>query len=330
MKLDCPIEIIGSGACTPQRVVPNETFAAYLDTNDEWIRQRTGIRERRFAGPGETTASMAAEACRQAMSEAGVTTDAIDLLITATISPDHPLPSTSCELQARLGLGWIPSFDVAAACSGFVYGLITSAQFLQNGLAKTSLLIGAETLSRVVDMEDRGTCILFGDGAAAAVLRRSQDPSKRLLAARWGADGSRADHIWIPAGGAAEPASARTVNEKLHTMRMKGREVFKFAVSMMQDLVHDTAADAGVSLSDVALLIPHQSNLRIIESATEKLGIPLERVLVNIDRYGNTSAASIPIGLHEARAAGRIKPGDLVMMVAFGAGLTWAAALLRV
>lgn len=329
MKLDWPVEIAGTGASVPDNVVTNADFVTRLDTTDEWIVQRTGIRERRIARPDESTLQFAAAASREAMHEAGVSANDIDLIINATITPDHPLPSTACELQAELGCRWVPAFDLVAACSGFVYGLTTAAQFLCNGVAHTALVVGAECLTRITDMEDRGTAVLFGDAAGAAVVRLSATPGCGILAGRLGADGGRAKAIWVPGGGAAEPASIRTVNERLHFMRMKGREVYRFAVTQMQELVQDTLADAGHGIGDLALLVPHQSNLRIIESACEKLGLPLERVLINIDRFGNTSAASIPLALHEARRTGRVRRGDLVMMVAFGAGLTWGSVLMR-
>ena len=329
MKLGWSIEIAGMGCSVPATVVSNADFVGRLDTSDEWIVQRTGIRTRRFAGPGESTLTLATDAARQAMAEARVTPAEIDLIICATVSPEHPLPSTACELQAALGCGWIPSFDVVAACSGFVYAMTTAAQFIITGLHKTVLVVGAETLSRITDLEDRNTAVLFGDGAGAAVVRRSRSTSSEFLAGRLAADGQRAQAIWIPGGGSAEPASVRTVNERLHFMRMKGKEIYKFAVTTMQEIVRDTLADAQQSLENLKLLVPHQSNLRIIESACERLGLPLERVMINIDKYGNTSAASIPVALCEALRAGRAAPGDLVMLVAFGAGLTWGSLLLR-
>ncbi len=329
MKVGWAIELAGTGKYTPERVVTNEEYAQRLDTSDEWIMQRTGIRERRFAAPEESTLSMATAAARAALTNAGVTPADLDLIVCATVTPEHPLPATGNELQHALGCRTIPSFDVAAACSGFVYSLIMAGQFVHTGVAETVLIVGAECLTRVIDMEERSSCILFGDGSGAAVIRRSREPSRELVAFRMGSDGGGAKQIWIPAGGAREPASVRTVNERLHYMRLRGREVFKFAVTKMRDVVRETLDDAGISVDELALLVPHQSNLRIIESACQRLRIPLDKVVINIDRYGNTSSASIPIALHEATANGRIRPGDLVMLVAFGAGLTWAGALLR-
>jgi 3-oxoacyl-[acyl-carrier-protein] synthase-3 len=273
---------------------------------------------------------MSVQASRQALADAKLTPEEIDLIIVATATPEHPLPSTSCELQAALGCGWIPAFDIGAACSGYVYALVNAANFIASGMATHVLFLGAETLTSITDMEDRGTAILFGDAAGAAILKPSDDPNQGILAARLGADGGRARAVWVPGGGSAEPASIKTVNERLHYMKMKGRAIYKFAVNMMHSLVKETAEDAGVNLDELALVIPHQSNLRIIESAVGRLGIPMEKVAINIDRFGNTSAASIGLAVHEARETGRIKSGDLVMLVAFGAGLTWASALLRI
>jgi len=265
------------------------------------------------------------------LAKAGVKPDQIDMIICATITPEHILPATSCELQHALGCDpVVPAFDLQAACSGFVYGVITAAQYIITGMVHNALVVGVECLTRITDMEDRSTAVLFGDGAGAAIVRASHDPQRSLLAGRLGTDGSRAMLIWVPAGGSREPASARTVNERLHYMRMKGREVYKFAVTKMEEIIAGTVADAGLTVDDLALVVPHQSNLRIINSACRKLGVPDEKVVINIERYGNTSAASVPVALHEAWEGGRIKPGDHVMLVAIGGGLTWATALLRV
>lgn len=329
MTVRWPIEIVGTGASMPERVVTNDEFCQRLDTSDEWIVQRTGIRERRMAGPDESTLKFAAGAGRQALREAGVAASEIDLIVCATITPEHPLPATAVEVQHTLGCRPVPSFDLVAACSGFVWSLITASQYVTSGMAGNALVIGADCMTRMADMDDRATAVLFGDGAGAAVIRRSAQPDRGILAARMGSDGGRWDMIWVPAGGSKEPASARTVNERLHFMRMRGREVYKFAVTQMQTIIHETLEEANLRPEDVAFFVPHQSNLRIIESAVEKLRLPPEKVIININRYGNTSAASVPVALHEARQAGRIKPGDAVLMVAFGAGLTWGSVLLR-
>jgi 3-oxoacyl-[acyl-carrier-protein] synthase-3 len=330
MKAKWAVEIAGTGAHVPAQVVTNEDFAKHLDTSDEWIVQRTGIRERRIGGPGESTLTLSVGASRQALANAGLRPDQIDLIVHATITPEHQLPATACELQAALGCGWIPAFDIAAACSGFVYALVDAAQYLTSGMARNALVVGSEMLTGITDMEDRGTAVLFGDGAGAAVLRPSADPERGIITAKLGADGGRAKAVWVPGGGAAEPASIRTVNERLHYMKMKGREIYKFAVTMMHSLAQETLDDVGITLDDVALVIPHQSNLRIIESAADRLGLPMDKVAINIDRYGNTSAASIAMAFHEAFETGRIQSGDLVMLVGFGAGLTWGSVLMRV
>jgi 3-oxoacyl-[acyl-carrier-protein] synthase-3 len=309
-------------------VVSNEEIARLVDTSHDWVVQRTGIHERRWVAPGETTLSIAAAACRLALQNAGVPPADVDLIVFATATPEHPLPSTACLLQAELGCRWIPAYDMAAACSGFVWAFIAACQYLVSGMARTVLVVGAETLSNITDMQDRGTCILFGDAAGAAVLRPGH-AGRGVLAARWGADGARGKYIIIPAGGAKHPPTHQTIDERLHFMHMQGREVYKFAVSQMHEIIVDTCRDAGVSVDQLKLVIPHQSNLRIIESACERAGVSMDRVAVNINRYGNTSAASVAVALHEERAAGRIQPDDLVLLVAFGAGLTWGSVLLR-
>jgi 3-oxoacyl-[acyl-carrier-protein] synthase III len=329
MKLEWPVEIAGTGAYIPAGIISNAELAQRVDTSDEWIVQRTGIRERRRAGPGETTLTLATKASQAALADAGVTPNDIDQIIVATVTPEHPLPSTGSLLQAALGCRWIPGYDFAAACSGFVWALASGAQYVVTGLARNVLVVGAECLTTITDPLDRGTCILFGDAAGAAIIRRAENPNRHILAVRMGSDGERGRFIMIPAGGAKEPASHRTVDERLHYMHMQGREVYKFAVTQMHHIICETCEDAGISVADLKLVIPHQSNLRIIESACEKAGLPMEKVLINIDRYGNTSAASVAVGLHEARAAGRFETGDLVMLVAFGAGLTWGSVLMR-
>lgn len=330
MKVDWGVEIAGSGIGLPRTVMTNQDWVTRLNTSDEWIVQRTGIRERRVAAEGESTLTFAIQASQEALQSAQVGPHDIDLIICGTITPDHVLPSTACELQTALGCGHVPAFDLVAACSGFVYGLITAAQSIITGMARNALVVGADCVTRMADWEDRQSVILFGDGAGAVVLRPSRNGRPMIRAARLGADGSRAMLIWVPAGGSCMPASLLTVNERLHVMRMKGRDVYKFAVSKMQEVIVDTLADVGLTLDDVALVVPHQSNLRIIESACERLGLPEQKVFINIQRVGNTSAASVPIALHEALQTGRLQRGDLVLLVAFGAGLTWASCLMEV
>lgn len=330
MKCNWPMVIRSTGSAYPEQILTNDDIAKRVETSNEWIVQRTGIHERRIAGPGETTLSLAEAACRQAIERAGLTPDDIDMIVLATISPDHLCPATACELQAALGCGHIPAFDIQAACSGFVYGLVNAAQHLQTGYVNTVLVVGSETLTRITDPDDRSTCILFGDGAGAVILQRPENPEQAILSVELGADGSRGKLIWIPGGGSREPASSKTVNERLHFMKMEGREVYKFAVSKVQELVMRSLDDAGVGIKDLRLLIPHQSNIRIIESVVDKLQLSRDQVVINIDRFGNTSAASVPLAFDEAWEAGRIQRGDLVLMIGIGAGLTWGSALLRV
>lgn len=330
MRVAWPVEIIGTGIGLPVGIVTNADFERRIDTSNDWIVQRTGICERRVANAQESTLSMATAASQAAIADAGLTPRDIDLIIVSTITPEHVLPTTSCELQGVLGCRQIPAFDHVSACTGFVWGFITAAQYIMGGLVNNVLVVGAETMSRITDIEDRSTVVLFGDAAGAAIVRRSTSPERGAIAAQMGSDGSNPQVLWIPAGGAKEPASARSVGERLHYVRMNGREVFKFAVSKMIHLLEATLADAGLTVNDLDLVVPHQSNRRIIESACSKLHLDVGKVVVNIDRFGNTSAASIPVALHEARQAGRLKPGDLVLFMAFGAGLTWGSLLLRV
>ncbi|MFQ5490415.1 MAG: beta-ketoacyl-ACP synthase III [Phycisphaerae bacterium] len=324
--------IRGTGATVPDDVLDNDYFASYLDTSNEWILPRTGIRERRKAAEGQSTLDLALEASKRALDDAGMEANEIDLIIVCTASPETPLPSTACWLQAELGIGGPegpPAFDLAAACSGFVYGMIVAGHMIESGVYRNVLLVGAETLTRITDYQDRASCILFGDGAGAAVLSKSDAPDKGIIHHTMGADGERAKCIWIPAGGAREPSSIRTVNERLHYMRIKGREIYKFAVLKMESLVAEALEVTGTKVEDLRLVIPHQSNRRIIESARERVHLPPEKMAINIDRFGNTSSASVAMALDEARRDGRIKSGDLVLFVAFGAGLTWASAMLR-
>ncbi len=325
------IRIAGTGRALPEKVVPNQWFVDRLDTTDDWIRERTGILERRVAADGESTATLATQAARKALADAKLTPADIDLIIVSTITPECQFPSTACFVQQALGGPPVPAFDVAAACSGFIYGFILSSYLLQKSPYRNILLIGAETMSRITDYEDRSTCILFGDGAAATILSAVSDANgPALLHHCMQAEGSGLSMLAVPAGGSRLPASKMTLDERLHFIKMQGREVYKLAVKRNLELIDTTLAEAGVKPDDIALVIPHQSNLRIIESARLRLGLPKGRVFTNIQRYGNTSAASIPIGLDECRESGRIKPGDLVLLVAFGAGLTWGSALIRV
>ncbi|MBI4579799.1 MAG: ketoacyl-ACP synthase III [Planctomycetes bacterium] len=324
-----PMMIRGMGSALPSRIMTNADFEKTLDTSDEWIRTRSGIRERRIASDGENTLTLAVAAARGALANAGLTATDLDLIVLATCTPAYPIPATACFVQHELGCRPIPACDVAAACSGLVYALVAASCLMHAGGCRTVLVVGAETMSAFTDFEDRATCVLLGDGAAAAVITPADNPVSGLYDQCLGADGSGAKLIWVPAGGAAEPASTKTVNERLHFMKMKGREVYKFAVTKMREVLAEAIERAGISMADVKLVIPHQSNLRIIESAAERLGLPPEKVAVNIDRYGNTSAASIPLALEEAWRTGRVSRGDWVLLAGFGGGLTWGTALLR-
>lgn len=330
MKVDWPVEIAGVGVGIPDRVIDNQHFVSYLDTTDEWIVTRTGVRERRWCREGETLRELAVAASHEALREARVDGQEIDLILLGTVTSEFHLPATACALQRDLGCRPIPAFDVSASCAGFIFGFASAVQFIVAGTARTALVVGGDVLSRIVDVQDRATCFLFGDGAGAVVLRKATRPGKGVIAVNLATNGQAEKLIWVPAGGSRDPASQRTVNERLHYIRMAGREVYKFAVVALQDLITDTLDEAGVKIDDLALLVPHQSNLRMIESVADKLSLPMSRVVVNIDRYGNTSGGSVPIALYEARRDGRVKDGDLVMMIAMGAGLAWGAILLRV
>ncbi len=325
------VRISGTGRALPEKVLPNQFFIDRLDTTDEWIRERTGILERRIVVEGESTATLAAAAAKKAIADARLSPADIDMIIVATITPECFFPSTACFVQQALGVPPIPSFDLAAACSGFIYAFMNATFLLQGGHYRNILIIGAETMSRITDYEDRSTCILFGDGAAAAVLSATSDPDgPAVLHYQLKAEGSGTTMLTVPAGGSRVPASTMTVNERLHYIKMQGREVYKLAVKRNLELIDSALSESGVSAEEISLVIPHQSNLRIIESARLRLGLPPERVFTNIQRYGNTSAASIPLGLDECRESGRIKAGDLVLLVAFGAGLTWGSILIRI
>lgn len=329
MKVALPVRIAGTGAYVPDEVLTNQHFIDYLDTSDEWIVTRTGIRERRRAGANESTSTMAVEAARRALENAGITIDDIDAIVCATATGDCPFPATATWIQGALGGKEPPAFDVAGACAGFLYGTTTASGLIQTGMYNNVLVIGAESLTRYVDPEDRGTCILMGDGAGAAILSRAVNPEQQILYCELGCDGTRTKQIWIPAGGSRMFPSQTTVAERLHYMRMNGRDVYKFAVHKMMALIDRALAATGVTPEELKMVIPHQSNLRIIESVREKLGLPVEKVAVNINRFGNTSAASIPIALDEARRDGRVREGDLILMLAIGAGLVWGVMVLR-
>jgi 3-oxoacyl-[acyl-carrier-protein] synthase III len=320
--------VVGTGSYVPERVLTNADFERMVETSDEWIVTRTGIRERHVVRPGQASCDLAETAARRALEMAGMSAEDVDLILVATLTPDRFLPSAACTLQDRLGAKHAWAFDLNAACSGFVYGIPVAASLIAAGQADTVLLIGVETLSSVTDYQDRATCVLFGDGAGAVVMRPC-DPGKGVLAHRLGSDGSQGAMLEIPAGGSREPASHATVDARGHFIKMKGNELFKFAVRAMESVARQALADAGADLKDLKFLIPHQANLRIINAIADRLEVKPEQLVVNVDRYGNTSSASIPISLDELVRGGRSKPGDLIELVAFGGGVTWGAVLME-
>ncbi|MGD0094104.1 MAG: beta-ketoacyl-ACP synthase III, partial [Planctomycetota bacterium] len=323
----------GVGSYVPRETLTNEYFTRTLDTSDEWITSRTGIKERRKAAPDQATSDLCLQAARAALKDAGVTAQDLDLILVGTITPDHPTPSAACLLQQKLGLGAKPFgvFDLSAACSGFLYCLSTATAYIQAGMATRVLVVGAETLSRVVDWSDRRTCILFGDGAGAVVMgpARADGPSHTILSTRIFADGQHARLISIPAGGSAQPATRATCDEKLHYIRLDGREVFRFGVTKAVEMIEEAMARHNLKAADVGAIIPHQANIRIIEAAIERLELPPELFITNLRSYGNTSSASVPLALDEAHRAGRLPPGKPVIMLGFGAGMTWASAVVQ-
>jgi len=316
--------IVGWGNCVPDQVVTNDDLARTLDTSDKWIRECTGIRQRRVAAATEFTSTLAVQAARAALDVAGLPAGELDLIIVSTATPDYPVPSTACLVQHALDASRAAAFDLAAGCSGFVYALTVGSQMIQAGAYRNILVIGAETMSRVTDWKDRNTCVLLGDGAGAFVLQAS-DQAGGVLSCWLGSDGSGSKLLTIPAGGSRCPASLTSVRDGLHYLKMSGREVFRFATQIIRRAVVEVTARAGLKIADIDLVIPHQANLRVIQSAARALELPLDKFFVNIDKYGNTSAASIPIAVCDAVAEGRLKPDARVVLVAFGAGLTWGA-----
>ena len=318
------------GSAVPEKVMTNHDFEEFLDTSDEWIVKRTGIRERHICVEGESTETLAVAAAKEAIDASDIDASQIDLILCATITPELPFPATACLVQAALGAKGCAAFDISAACSGFIYGLSTGSKFIESGMYKNVLVIGVDVLSRFADWKDRGSCILFGDGAGAVLLQATEEEDHGLLYSTLHADGEGWDYIHVPAGGTRRPTSAETVAGDEHLIRMRGRDVYKFAVDKMQWLLGDCMEKTGLTVDDIAMVVPHQVNTRIIESATKKRGFPLEKVFLNIDRMGNTSGASIPLALAEAMKTGAIKKGDTVLFVAFGAGLTWAGAVVKI
>ncbi len=320
------VSITGLGSYVPSRVLSNDELAGMVDTSDEWIRARTGIRERRIAAPEEATSDLCLPAAEAALADAGVTAADLDLVIVATITADMLFPSTAAMVADRLGAKQAAAYDLSAGCTGFVYALTQGYGVIAGGLAQRVLVIGADTLSRIVDWTDRSTCVLFGDAAGAAVLEPVAEGGFRAF--ELGADGGGGMELYMPAGGSRRPASAETVAAGDHLVKMNGREVYKFATRVLVSSAQAVLEKAGMDVAEVGLYVPHQANLRIIEHAAKRLSIEEERVFVNVDRYGNTSSASIPLALAEARAEGRLKNGELVLMTGMGAGLTWGSSLI--
>ncbi|MCD6517699.1 MAG: ketoacyl-ACP synthase III [Candidatus Aminicenantes bacterium] len=327
-KKSARIKITGTGMYVPEKVLTNKDLEKMVDTSDEWITTRSGIKERHITAPDETTADMAVIAGKRAVEDAGLTVKDIDLILVATSTPDTIFPSTATWVQKGLNADYAPAFDLSAGCTGFLYGMIVSEGLLLSGSAARVLLIGTECLSKITNWKDRNTCVLFGDGAAAAVLEKSGDESG-MLSSYWKADGNLGELLILPGGGVLNPASHKTVDEGLHYLRMKGNEVFKHAVKRMGEAALMALKKAGIKREDIDYLIPHQANIRIIQATGRRLKLPEEKVFSNIHKYGNMSVATIPIGLHELKEEGKLKKGADIVMVAFGAGFTWAAVVYK-
>ncbi|MDP3047914.1 MAG: beta-ketoacyl-ACP synthase III [Thermodesulfovibrionales bacterium] len=321
-------KIIATGSYVPKRVLTNFDLEKMVDTSDEWIRERSGIGERRIADEKEAASDLAYEAAKAAFKKADIKPKDIELIIVATVTGDMPTPATACHLQHKLGIKKAAAFDVNAACSGFLYGLSIADSFIKSGAYKRILLVGSEVLSRFTDWEDRTTCVIFGDGAGAVILEAT-DEDRGIVSTHIRSDGALWELLHMPGGGSINPPSKESLKKKMHYLKMKGNETFKVAVRTLENLVARTLEENKLKASQISLLIPHQANLRIIQATAERLNIPMEKVFVNIDKYGNTSAASIPIALDEAVRQGRVRDGDYVLLEAFGGGLTWASVLIR-
>lgn len=322
------IGIIGVGAYVPPDTLTNFDLEKIVDTSDAWIKERTGISKRHRADAATATSDLASEAAQRALADAGLTAVDLDMIIVATATPDMFFPSTACLVQKHLGAVKACAFDVSAACSGFLYGLSIAEQYVKSGIYKNVLVIGAETLTKILDWKDRGTCVLFGDGAGAAIVGKVES-GRGFVSSSMASDGAQGDLLELPAGGSRMPASEETLRKGLHYVKMEGNKLYKSAVKAMSSAAMNTLTQAGYKPQDLDLLVPHQANLRIIDATAERLKIPKDKVYVNIDEYGNTSAASIPIALDEAKRRGVLKPGMLIEMVSFGGGLTWACLLMR-
>ncbi|MBS4536087.1 ketoacyl-ACP synthase III [Clostridium sp. D2Q-14] len=322
------VGIIGTGSYVPDKILTNKDLEKIVDTSDEWITSRTGIKERRILDKDKSTSYMAEKAAKKAIESSGLNREDIDMIIVTTVTPDMAFPSTACIVQEKLGLKNAAAFDLEAACTGFIYGLSVGYSFIKSGLYENILIISADSLSKITDWEDRNTCVLFGDGAGAAVLSKVKD-GRGLLSIDIGADGGGGELLTQPAGGSLKPASIDTVKNKLHYIKMEGNSVFKFAVKIMVDSSRKVMRKVGMNIDDINYLIPHQANMRIIESASKRLKIDSDKVCLNLDKYGNMSSSSIPVALDEAVRDGKIKENDNVLLVGFGGGLTWGATLIK-
>ena len=322
------VGILGIGSYVPEKIITNFDLEKTIDTSDQWIAERTGIRERHVVSEGQATSDLATKAAERALLDAGVSAGEIDLIIVGTVTPDMQFPSVACLVQDNIKANNAAAFDLTAVCSGFVYGIATGSAFIKTGTYKKVLVIGAEALSTITDWSDRNTAILFGDGAGAVVLGETES-GYGILGLDLGADGNGGNLLRVPAGGSRLPATAETIAQRLHYTQMDGNEVFKFAIKVMGETVNKALENARLTAKDVTCLVPHQANMRIIQSAAKRLGLPMDKVIVNVDKYGNTSAASIPIALDEGVKSGRIKNGDVIALVGFGGGLTWGATIIK-
>jgi len=320
--------VLGTGSFVPSTVLTNHDLESMVDTSDEWIQERTGIKERRIAEKGVVTSDLASGAAKKALEAAGTGPEEVELIIVATATPDMMFPSTACIVQDKLGAKMAAGYDISAACSGFIFALANADAFIRSGLYKRVLVIGAETISKVTDWTDRNTCVLFGDGAGAVVLGPDES-GHGILSTHLHTDGGMADLLYLPAGGSLYPASHWSVDNRLHYLKMRGNETFKIAVRALEEVVMEALAHNGLAAKDIDVLVPHQANLRIIQATAKRLDMPMEKVVVTLDKYGNTSAASVPMALDEAVRDGRIKDGSMVLLEAFGGGLSWASALIK-
>ncbi len=323
------VSIVGTGSYVPERVLTNEDLKNIVDTSDEWITTRTGIKTRRIAAKDELTSDMAARAALAALEQAKVDAKDIDLILVATASPDMVFPATACFVQTKIGATNAACLDVSAACAGFLFAVEIAQQFITSHTYDTVLVIGAEKLSSITNWTDRNTCVLFGDGAGAAILQHRSQSTHGVISTHIGSNGNYSDILWMPGGGCKEPITAENAHQHLQTIHMSGKDVYKQAVISMLEASHKALEGAGLKIEDIACVIPHQANIRIIEAIADRLKIPLERFFINVDRYGNTSAAAVAIALDEANRSGRLKPGDYILMVVFGGGLTWASTVIE-